>query len=519
MPILDSILKLELKYQRKALYYKDKRYTDKNFLEFLYRPETIKLSQKDGWFDDVFGEGVNEHSIAEEIYHELCKKLRFRNKGGDPDIEFFFVGNYKDIGAKYNTPFIPYSHKEQKLLIDICPSYFPNKFEIAKGDHALGKVKRAVALYKRDYGDKLKSVKDSEVDYTFNLYINPPHMAEEVKRDKSQVKKITDFIEEVVPDKESRNVFYDWWAVSLFSRAPVMLVLRGEEGVGKSLLCRLIKHTHGRANITTLPNDFGGDRFAGSLDKATLAIGEEVSIRLRESKERMKALVEDEISLEKKNVEATNHKNTASFLLNSNKKACIPLDGETDRKFWYLDINKNLPDQRKLENFLEVLGVGYDFSNDKPDLGALRYMHDVLEKRYEKGIKTKFTKKFVSRSYEECLYVCLGEQKKYVIDFLLGVNRDIQHLTCLSQPKGLLTYKDIVDCYYEGHRNRKNSFLNSETVYRFLSTYTKEGSPLVEIKRLEFDPKGCEIKILQGLLEFDESETWEKYIERIEELV
>ena len=504
--ILESLVKRGLIYRRKSLIYQDKQ-IDKDKL-YTILISLMDASKDEGWFEYFFvnADTIKQKKIVEKLLIEAKKYFVEKTSAREKcEYEFVYVMNYKDVGLKYHDGYCLYDTKTETLKKDIAPSSFPVTYQAAKDLHSTGNLKRFEVIYERTYGERVVKKEDYDNLYIYNEYIKPAYL--DCKRNRDHIETITSFIKELIPETESRTVFYDWWALSLFKKAPVYLLLVGKQGIGKSLLCKLVSALHGDENTTILGNDFGGHRFLAQVRTAYLGIGEEIYTTKDESKERMKALVEDYIYLEKKGVDAKKHKNITSFILNSNKYNCVPWDGETDRKFCVLDISKTPVKKSTIKDFAKILGL----NNNEPHLPTLHTIHDLLLKRYKAGIKSDFTDTFRSKTYEKCVLERVGIGKRYLVEFLFNRAKGCKNLDILEKPKGIISIAEIMEFFVQEHHSRqRNGYpLQVENARSFLQSFCINKEPIVEFL------ENGDMKILQGPLKYENEElTWTDFMEQ-----
>jgi hypothetical protein len=131
---------------------------------------------------------------------------------------------------------------------------------------------------------------------------------------------------------ESQEYLLDWLATSLKSRNFTILTAIGEQGIGKGVLGIILRKLHGDNNFSECRDGVFKERFNGKLEAKTLVYVDEIDLKTKESQDRIKAVVNNDIEIEKKGRDAITVKNHASFYISSNSMDAIRLDAG-DRRF------------------------------------------------------------------------------------------------------------------------------------------------------------------------------------------
>lgn len=468
-----------------------------------------------------FAEGFDRQKANSEIFNALFKRLKSpedEEYGEIPDhVRLCFLTNRKFL-SRDQDPYCLISNETNELDTETDPQAYPSLYRHSRKLHNKGALELVTLVFDPHMESGLLEIdSDNENTKLYNLYKTPTYR--KAQSDKDALKPILRFVEHVIPCKKSRQMFYDWVALSLNAPAPVMLGLFGNEGTGKSLLCKVVALLHGEDNRVLLNSNFGGNRFQQNFDKITLAIGEEVYTERGVSKERMKSMVEKFTFVERKGKDAITVKNTTSFILNSNRYDCVPWTGSSDRKFCVLDIRKEPASPELIEDLAKVCGFVKQGQDVDPDFGALKAFYLTLKKRFSSGLKTDFSKRILTSTYEQCFKSSLGRSKRYLYDLLLGESHEQEDLWDVLNheeqlQKGRLPLRKIYEAYCLNKR-RISEFIRDETAKEFLKTVTKNGKPIAKVRELKND---LEITILQGPLRYEKERkvTWPEYIEGLE---
>lgn len=140
-------------------------------------------------------------------------------------------------------------------------------------------------------------------------------------------------------DLMSYEYILDWMSQALLGRNLTILTAIGEEGVGKGTLAKLLSHLVGSSNFVKVRADVFKKSFNAPLENKRIVFIDEAALKGQEEYNRIKDVVNDEIELEKKGIDAYTVKNYASFFLASNDNNAIqPSPG--DRRFSIINMTK-----------------------------------------------------------------------------------------------------------------------------------------------------------------------------------
>lgn len=140
-------------------------------------------------------------------------------------------------------------------------------------------------------------------------------------------------------DADSKEYLLDWLATSLTSRNFTMLTAIGAQGIGKGLLGSILEQLHGSRNFHEGRDQVFKSHFNAQIMNKTLVYVDEVDLRTKDAQDRMKAMVNEHIEIERKGHDAVYAKNYASFYLSSNTYDAIRMDHD-DRRFSIIQLTE-----------------------------------------------------------------------------------------------------------------------------------------------------------------------------------
>jgi len=142
-------------------------------------------------------------------------------------------------------------------------------------------------------------------------------------------------LENVIPDKVSRDAFLNWLSVifNTGKKTGTAWVILGSQGSGKTMLFeRVLTPLLGEDNCTELNQDALSSRFNHLLHRKQLVCFNEVHSS-KQAAERIKTWVtEDQIRLEDKTVRASINRNYLNLIFTSNSQVPVALEAD-DRRF------------------------------------------------------------------------------------------------------------------------------------------------------------------------------------------
>ena len=215
--------------------------------------------------------------------------------------------------------------------------------------------------------------------------------------------------------KESYEYVLDWLANGLHRRNFCILTAIGNQGTGKGVLGQIMKRLWSptedfadKKNVGENYDEVKGSSFKkefnGFLENKRMFYIDEIKIESVDQEDRVKVLVNDYISVEKKGEDARTIKNYASIYVSSNNFDAIRLRAD-DRRFSVLEMSsKSLLSVFTLEEIMTGL---YDPNN-------IRLLGQYLWNR--KVDPMKMTKVFVTERTKRVREASLKEWEEYFIE-------------------------------------------------------------------------------------------------------
>lgn len=159
----------------------------------------------------------------------------------------------------------------------------------------------------------------------------------------------------------SYNYLLDWMTNSLVSRNKTMLTLVGSQGVGKGVICDIFKCLVGKDNYYKAKDGVIKYKFNKPIKNKLIVNIDEIDIKNDSSAfDRLKDLVNDEIEIEGKGLDANNDRNFASFVISSNRTDCIRIESD-DRRFSVIQLT-DVP--LRTTQYIEQVTSGYIFNDE-----------------------------------------------------------------------------------------------------------------------------------------------------------
>lgn len=204
-------------------------------------------------------------------------------------------------------------------------------------------------------------------------------------------------------DLESKEYVLDWVANSLRSRNFTILTAIGEEGIGKGIFGAILELLHGKSNFSSSSDNVFKERFNGKLQNKTLVYIDEIALKEKESHDRIKAVVNDSLEIEKKGVDSVTAKNYASFYISSNNLDAINI-GLNDRRYSIIQLT-----DEKLNKTDWVKRI----DNELLDMGNINQLaHFLFNRKIERNMLIPFR----SARFEQIRSATLNTWQEYVID-------------------------------------------------------------------------------------------------------
>lgn len=209
----------------------------------------------------------------------------------------------------------------------------------------------------------------------------------------------------VAMDEPSFEYVLDWLATMVRDRNYCILTTIGSQGVGKGVLGNIIAKLVGDHNYFSGSDNMFKGRFNSQIAEKRAVYCDEISIKKKEEEDRLKLIVNNEIEVEKKGVDATNMLNHANFYVSSNNLNSIKLTRD-DRRFSII----NLTSKKLIKVFNEKQISELLLEDNIQKLG--RYLF------YRKVDKNKMMRNFSSKRTEEVRQSSLQDWEDYFLQEL-----------------------------------------------------------------------------------------------------
>jgi hypothetical protein len=187
--------------------------------------------------------------------------------------------------------------------------------------------------------------------WVFNTYV-PPFWQEKLFYDSEPLPTLDTlpalydkfFNHLVAGDVPSFNYILDWTAFGLKDKNFCILTTIGLSGAGKGKFGEILEALHGKSNFNKTGNNLLTKDFNGQVSNKRLVYINEASVKDQSQEERVKALTDVSIQIEKKGKDAYDACNYANFYFSSNFLDAIKIPAN-DRRFSIINLtNKVLQD-------------------------------------------------------------------------------------------------------------------------------------------------------------------------------
>ncbi len=204
-------------------------------------------------------------------------------------------------------------------------------------------------------------LKQFEGVWQFNIYAPPPWLEDAFySEDKVEVPRsnripfryYTFFNHLVNGDEKSYEYLLDWLANMIQDRNYCILTTIGNQGVGKGVLGQIMRLLVGDDNFAETDKRVLKKDFNGQIYNKRLLYLDEIKITTSDQENKLKALVNDYIEVEKKGFDAETIRNYSSLYFSSNNLDSIRIS-EDDRRFSVVELTSE-----KLLNKIDKDEVG-----------------------------------------------------------------------------------------------------------------------------------------------------------------
>ncbi len=182
--------------------------------------------------------------------------------------------------------------------------------------------------------------------YTYNTYVPPKWLEDwfysdgkiEPKKEDKMPKIYHDFLMHLVGNnKRSYDYIVKWIANGLRRKNYCILATIGKQGIGKGVLGEIMRLLFGKENSYAGSDRMFKGTFNAQISNKRLVYCDEIFIKEKEDEDKLKLVVNDNIEIEKKGIDAKEIKNYANFYVSSNNMDSINLTAD-DRRFSIVDL-------------------------------------------------------------------------------------------------------------------------------------------------------------------------------------
>lgn len=276
------------------------------------------------------------------------------------------------------------------------------------------------------------------------------------------------FFEHLFPDPFQRAQVYAWASFAETSHLNFALVLYGAKGAGKSSFIELLKNMYNRELVVQISDGYFDAKFTGEIEHKKLAILEEVTCRGLKAKSKLKIMMNDWITVERKGENPRSGvRSFCNFIFTTNEAYSLEVEPD-DRRFYIPDITKDIVPSSIISEVIKN-------ATNLPVLKAVRkYFIENRDEEFDPFYPKKNTASFWEMSRQSA---------PEAVDFII---------TELEKSKGMeLTYNELREMW--NRRPTKGVFTrfpHKTVLKRFFTHYCPNGKQYVTV-----GPYGTEYKI------------------------
>jgi hypothetical protein len=275
------------------------------------------------------------------------------------------------------------------------------------------------------------------------------------------------FFNHLIPDENQRKLVFSWAHFAEFSRLDIAPILYGPKGAGKSTFIEILKRIYMPELVVLISDGYFDNKFSGEIENKKLGIIEEVTCRGMKAKSKLKSMMNDFITIERKGENPrSNVQSFCNFIFTTNYAHSIEVEPD-DRRFFAPDLTKGKADTKIIAEIYRSLA-------DMKILKAIRkYFADNLSPDFDPHTPFKDTHAF---------WEMVRESANDSIDFIL---------TELEKTKGQETsYMELRTTWDRTSNKIKGRFIQRNQLLKFLEAYKPFGKQYVT-----WDAKGQMFKI------------------------
>lgn len=277
-----------------------------------------------------FDENLIPRNILEDVVNDVCDSYP-NYKLIQKIMRSKIVNDIESDDKKYYL--VDEDRKEiSKISIDNLKNMFSRHFPLSQ------KVYTAVLKYKPTQKGILAATEDGP--WTFNTYI-PPSWYEDYFYSRGELElpeqntipeEYSKFLNHLVDgDEDSYNYILDWLSTALRGRNHCMLCTIGAKGIGKGVLGEIMTRLVGKHNFTLTDNKVFKSNFNAQVKDKKIIYIDEVTITNTQEEDKLKLLINNNLEIEQKGVDAKPVVNYGNVYLSSNNLDAIKLSGDNRR--------------------------------------------------------------------------------------------------------------------------------------------------------------------------------------------
>lgn len=275
------------------------------------------------------------------------------------------------------------------------------------------------------------------------------------------------YFNHLFPDENQRRLVFSWAHFAEVKRLNIALILYGPKGIGKSTLVEILKNIYDKDLTVLISDGYFDNKFSGEIENKKLAIIEEVTCRGMKAKSKLKAMMNDFITIERKGENPrSNVQSFCNFIMTTNYAHSIEVEPD-DRRFF-------VPDLAKEKIPAKIISVVVKGMTDLKTLKAIRkYFSENLSEDFDWNVPYKNTNAY---------WEMVRESANDSIDFIL---------TELEKTKGQeSSYLELRATWDRTPNKIKGRFIQRAQLLKFLEAYKPFGKQYVT-----WDAKGQLFKI------------------------
>lgn len=309
----------------------------------------------------------------------------------------------------------------------------------------------------------------------FNTYIPPDWETWKVKNPtawkdlpESCPRLLLDLLQHLIPSPKERRYFYGWLYASLTKRAYVYLILCGAPGTGKNRLKLVMKALHGKQNTVDGKKSTLTEKFNSQLSEGTLIWFDELKYT-EEMENVMKEIQNDNMSIEKKGVDATESTDIHASMVISNNKPRDNFIAFDARKFTPLVIGKRDLKTAMSQEKIEDLSRKVDQGKEGYDILFVAQIAKWILRTGRKHYLANTSLEYKGKMFWTLAHTSMTRWQKRAIAIL--TENPILAESCFDQDEGGYLWSALEDKYKKRSGDRTITFPDYSSVRAFFEAF------------------------------------------------